>query len=58
MDVTFLVNCADPDELKEYNEKLKAAKDELELAKTFLQSDYIQNFGKILEGGVEKLDVS
>ena len=51
---------ADPiaDELKEYNLKLTQARAALVEAKTFLQSDYIQNFAKILEGGVDKLNVS
>lgn len=49
---------AEADELKEFNEKLAAAKHALADAKKFLASDYIQNFATILENGVEKLHVS
>lgn len=46
-----------PNELKEFNEKLAAAKKALADAKKYLASDYIQNFATILENGVEKLHV-
>lgn len=44
-------------EMKEYDEKLKQARHEIELARTMLKSDYIEQFGAILEKGVNDLDV-
>ncbi|KAI2809452.1 hypothetical protein BLOT_000601 [Blomia tropicalis] len=45
-------------EMKEYDEKLKQARHEIELARTMLKSDYIEQFGAILEKGVNDLDAN